>query len=162
MDVAETRLRTQPVATAVSATVGRQFVHPHARTHIHTFLVSTLMRTLRRPQGTKSAHVICHFSLASCRCFFLLILPLPVSFTCTLCSPPAPTSPPPASSTSTARIRQRSPCASACHWREFGPLTDFAPNTGHEPHLSAKVADSFSYLDFMHNPTAVQEHKVCP
>ena len=63
-------------------------------------------------------------------------LPPPVSFPCTLCSPPAPTSPPSASSTSTARIRQRSPCASACHWRESGPLTDFA----------------------MHNPTAFLEH----
>ena len=52
-----------------------------------------------------------------------------VSFPRTLSSPPAPTSPPSASSTSTARIRQRSPCASACHWRESGPLTDFAPNT---------------------------------
>ena len=55
---------------------GRQYVHPHARTHIHTFLVSTLMRTLRVAQGTKSAYVICLFSLASCRCVFLLIFPL--------------------------------------------------------------------------------------
>ena len=121
--------------------VCRRYVHPHARTHTHTFLVSTLLRTLRMAQGTKSAHVICHVPPH---------LPTPVSFLCTMCSPPAPTSPPSASSTSTARIRPRSR-------RESGPLTDFAPNTGYEPNLSAKVADSFSNLDFMHIPTAFLE-----
>ena len=114
----------------------RQYVHPHAHTHIHTLLVSTLMRTLRMAQGTKSAYVICHFSLASCRSFFLLIFPLQCHsrarcvhhqhLLLRLQRLPRPT----------ARIRQRSPCASACHWRESGPLTDFA----------------------MHNPTAFLEH----
>ena len=133
--------------------------HMHAHTHFsreHSAAHST--------RGSRYKERVCHLSFLSCVMSLLFPphLPIPVSFLCTMCSPPAPTSPTSASSTSTARIRQRSPCASACHWRESGPLTDFEPNTGHEPHLSAKVADSFSYLDFMHNPTAFQQHKVCP
>ena len=159
VDVAETGLRTQPVASAVSATGGGPPTCAHTHTHFSREHIDA-----HSTRGSRYKERVCHLSFLSCVMSLLFPphLPLPVSFTCTLCSPPAPTSPPSATSTSTARIRQRSPCASACHWRESGPLTDFAPNTGHEPTLSAKVADSFSYLDFMHNPTAFQQHKVCP
>ena len=132
--------------------VCRRYVHAHARTHTH---FSREHSAAHSTHGSRYKERACHLSCPP-------HLPTPVSFVCTMCSPPAPTSPPSASSTSTAGIRPRSPGASACHWRESGPLTDFAPNTGYESNLSAKFADSFSYLDFMHNPTAFQQHKVCP